>query len=858
MELKELNVVEDSFSYKESHWFGDKKFILAIRDEDSPDRDLIPLMYVEDSQVHGIDTYDMERILTTRNSYKPEVPALSDRFELNQLVKISDGNIIQNERWFEGSSYPKCITFHTNVYELNDSDIIEIFEGVIDESNGRVQIEELTIHYLITELYIEKKTPFFILEKDVLTGPFVPVKSIKKDSKGFLIVEKYNSQFTFGEYQYDETVYYEFHVNQLTRRVILPSQKKLRLIKERGFQTDLELITEFQQKMQAAGISKEVLEKILAGINSLTKTESLSLYLAKNKRIKKMLDDIDTATKADLDLISTLPETKIIREQIAILEDERSKLEREKVVLTKEGVELKKDKEQISLEVDKRSNLLKELKKELNDINETKENELAKIRKGFEADIQTLEKEKRELEESVQCIKLTDNYQKLEAKIDVRKEDLKRLEEQKSELSSTLQHLKDENLNAQKDGQKELFELLRQKKHFDFLSGRDLSLFDEDIKDENTNYKDCCVDSKHSNYIEFRQLVLDIFAKQGRKYDSHFVDNLLISLHQNSLTVLAGHPGVGKTSLARLLVKLLSPVGRHSEVSVHRGWTDQKDLIGFENPLNSQFQPSTTGLYEILAMLDNESKETFYDDISMAYILLDEANLSPMEHYWSSFSFLNDIKAYEGKFLKLKLGNTIEVKYPNNLRFIATINSDQTTEPLSPRILDRVNVIQIPFKEASTSNVPIEDFEHLKLSFANCREYFKLQDFDNNKLFFDLPDSTNEIYLSLKTLLFKELNLRISYRVDEAIRQYCYVANDVMNEEIRPLDYCFAQRVLPMINLQGDKAKKGLEKLLDEFKRNGMDVSVGVLENIIQLGSCDTFYEGNFNYFLTLSYAQSL
>lgn len=68
------------------------------------------------------------------------------------------------------------------------------------------------------------------------------------------------------------------------------------------------------------------------------------------------------------------------------------------------------------------------------------------------------------------------------------------------------------------------------------------------------------------------------------------VANLLISTQQSFITFLAGMPGVGKTSLARLLADIqeISPK-RLTEVAVGRGWTAQKDLIGFYNPLTSRF-----------------------------------------------------------------------------------------------------------------------------------------------------------------------------------------------------------------------------------------------------------------------------
>ncbi len=64
---------------------------------------------------------------------------------------------------------------------------------------------------------------------------------------------------------------------------------------------------------------------------------------------------------------------------------------------------------------------------------------------------------------------------------------------------------------------------------------------------------------------------------------------------------------------------------------------------------------------------------------SLAYIILDEANLSPIEHYWSTFYNLTDSTAKHDNFLSIQLGNNLNLEFANNLRFIATINYDQTT-----------------------------------------------------------------------------------------------------------------------------------------------------------------------------------
>lgn len=71
-------------------------------------------------------------------------------------------------------------------------------------------------------------------------------------------------------------------------------------------------------------------------------------------------------------------------------------------------------------------------------------------------------------------------------------------------------------------------------------------------------------------------------------------------------------------------------------------------------------------------------------------VMLDEANLSPMEHYWADFMNTADMNKDKRE---INLNEQYELKIPQTLRFLATINYDLTTEILSPRLIDRAWII---------------------------------------------------------------------------------------------------------------------------------------------------------------------
>ncbi len=304
----------------------------------------------------------------------------------------------------------------------------------------------------------------------------------------------------------------------------------------------------------------------------------------------------------------------------------------------------------------------------------------------------------------------------------------------------------------------------------------------------------------------------------GRHYSFEQLANLLVCIQLNFLTILAGSPGTGKTSLIYYLSEALGIEKQLLKISVAKGWGSQADLLGLFNPLKGEFQSATTGLYEFL----QKNNSDFH-----AWVLLDEANLSPMEHYWSSFLGFCDP---EGQGQPLDLGINNEQRYlpiGNNLRFIATVNMDHTTEMLSPRLLDRVPVIYFDKIDYSL----IGQINHYRLA----RE--KALPFSKTMTFFGEGASLSSQQQQNLQQIFQHLpkHLSLSARKYYKIQHYYQVANRLL-DDANALDFAIAQFILPVIQGQGQTFKQQLQILTEFTTQHNYQHSTKLLANIINHG----------------------
>ncbi|NTE23720.1 AAA domain-containing protein [Agrobacterium tumefaciens] len=827
MKVNEITESSEVFSYK-SQRFSNKRYILATREERN-EHYIIPIVAIDNGQIVDLDDYEFgNNVFAARPSlnapqHLEHLPLT--RFYINQLIKVDYGTIVPNAG-AENPYAPKIKTYNSNIHDFEADQVIEFFEGNLNERQSLFTPSSAEIFELIKDVYVENQNSFFIIYLEKIIGPFL---ALKVNDNSFEITK--SSLKTFGVYAWTDNTFIEFEANNITRRVYLSESATLNLEYSDTFKfvSDSDLLKDFESELQKypERFTFDSLVSLKKTLDSAKEIKSLGDYLNGNERLSDLISKSDKVLTVNIDLLNLFPSVKEKKEEKEKVDESvffiRQEIDRNKIELT----EILNDKET--------------LQNEINDLEQTKQDELDKRRNDLDQEITELTEKKKNLKSNI-----IEEEKSLHSELTKIHEDIKHYDRHKKELQDTIEHLRDEFREEQKQAQLSLQNLVKSKVHFDFISGRDLSEQDEKM----IQRKLCSVTDQYtkSQYREFRNDLLAVLRQHNRNFETHFVDNLLISVFQNTLTLFAGVPGTGKTTLARILTQILTPKQRIREISVSRGWTSQKDFIGFVNPLTKKVHSSATDFYPLLEQLNFESESpASFLQCPIAFVVLDEANLSPLEHYWSSFYNLTD----SGGMLQIKLGDKEVINYPNNLRFIGTINYDHTTEELSPRILDRVNVIQLDkFSDLNINNLSNAGISNLQLTFQRCIDFFELTDFGNVKLNFE--DKTDVSFKEIKNE-FRALKIFISNRVEIAIKRYISLASKYMTDVNKPLDYCVAQRLLPLINLHGSEHKLKLDSLREKLRENKCEISVKILDDIISTGSEKGLYEDNFNYFLTLS-----
>lgn len=366
---------------------------------------------------------------------------------------------------------------------------------------------------------------------------------------------------------------------------------------------------------------------------------------------------------------------------------------------------------------------------------------------------------------------------------------------------------------------------------------------------------------------------LDQYCRsRGYSFDRDLLARYVASFLAKPFVILAGVSGTGKSKMAELVAEYYSlrdqsvptaaphaatpvpalstgdnyvyvapalstlisgPVpGRFALIPVRPDWLDNQSIMGYVNPITQAYE-STQALDLVLTARSSLQATTLPFDAPRHFMLLDEMNLARVEHYFSDWLSCSESRRLEGAGMvvqqpvplhrsaqpvqaTLSTGEVVEVPnavpLPTNIVVTGTINVDETTYGISPKVLDRAMVIEFDV-------VNLDDLRGLGA--AQTSEAYR---FPSTLPPFALPSHTDyqalpiviHEHLKFINAILEKARLHFGYRAANEMAVFIARFNDILPLEtndpsmLRALDAAVLQKVLP--RLQGNRAK--LEEML--------------------------------------------
>ncbi|EKO3401268.1 AAA family ATPase [Vibrio fluvialis] len=356
------------------------------------------------------------------------------------------------------------------------------------------------------------------------------------------------------------------------------------------------------------------------------------------------------------------------------------------------------------------------------------------------------------------------------------------------------------------------------------------SFYNTDNEDDWISYYFADLTMDEEGYKDYENFKVDLDAADlddicsrikslGGHYEKSTVEefHLGLTFHPDKHFVLIKGPsGTGKTLLVRAYSRAVSKIDSLKDkhpllfiCPVRPNWTDPSQVMGYFDVMSNQYIVPPV-LNAILTAYENPRCPVF--------VCLDELNLARVEHYFSDIlSAMESREEFElhsrGEGVISPEGKVIPEKIilPSNLYLIGTINVDESTTPISDKVLDRAVVIDLQ---------------------ANNTEEFLI--FLAQKIS-SLKDTINELKIFVCTLtdILNKGNNRLTNRVIEETMLYMDKVKSKKGVDYNSqLDRVIKSRIIE--KLKGDESSREmLEELSSFFENNSLSIQLPLCKDFI-------------------------
>ena len=329
-------------------------------------------------------------------------------------------------------------------------------------------------------------------------------------------------------------------------------------------------------------------------------------------------------------------------------------------------------------------------------------------------------------------------------------------------------------------------------------------------------------------------------ASESLYFTRDFLANLYITLKATALNLIMGPPGYGKSSVVAALARAMGHGNGLLDIAVRRTWSDDRYLLGFYDTFHDRYDPGPTGLATRLLQAQqdwDQGRQGLY------MILLDEFNLAAPEYYFSQLLQVLTRPAAMGRAVRLyDAGSQPPGKHEKpmdqlrlnpNVSFWGTINYDETTERLSPRLLDRTGMIFLSVRDVVPSSATTGESVISKGVLAGPFIDHFVRNSDQ------CPEGHWEVLEPFLALLKKQSEewgpgIDLSPRVLEAIRRYLANSRNLLPPE-RAVDFAIQQRVLPVLRGRGPKFTARINALAEKLAERGLERSARHVQDALAL-----------------------